>query len=115
MTQQEKDRFIRLLGELRNDLVETSSIRDETSATVNLDQSCTGRLSRMDALQGQAIAVAGKARAEHTLRLISAALQRIEEDEFGYCAECGEEINPKRLEIDPVTLYCIECAASRQG
>ena len=43
--------------------------------------------------------------------MIEAALMRIDNDEYGECMECGEPINPKRLEIDPTTLYCIECAS----
>lgn len=110
MQQSERQKFKALLLGLKADILDTSATRDETSATVNLDQSCTGRLSRMDALQSQAIAVAGKARAEQQLRLIEAALRRLEADEFGECQECGEDINPRRLAIDPTCLYCIECA-----
>lgn len=110
MTPQELDRFRALLITWREDLISTSEVRDESSGTVHLDQQSVGRLSRMDALQSQALAKAGKVRAEHQLRLIEAALKRIDLDEFGECVECGEAINPKRLEIDPTTLNCIECA-----
>jgi DnaK suppressor protein len=110
MTQQELDRFRKLLEELREDLLSTSAVRDETSSTVQLDQQSVGRLSRMDALQSQALAKAGKERADRKLVMIEAALKRIDRDEFGECMECGEPINPKRLEIDPTTLRCIDCA-----
>ncbi|TVP52006.1 MAG: TraR/DksA family transcriptional regulator [Halomonadaceae bacterium] len=105
------EKFTAQLQALKAELLETSATRDETSATVALDQSSVGRLSRMDALQSQAIAVAGKARAQQQLRLIEAALRRLEAGEFGECQECGEAINPKRLAIDPTCLYCIECAS----
>ncbi|MCM0613557.1 TraR/DksA C4-type zinc finger protein [Marinobacter sediminum] len=111
MTQEELERFRNLLLKLQEDLRSTSKVRDETSETVHLDQQSVGRLSRMDALQGQALAKAGKERAERQLRQIEAALVRIDKDEYGDCMECGETINPKRLEIDPTTLYCIECAS----
>ncbi|MGM0570004.1 TraR/DksA family transcriptional regulator [Marinobacter sp.] len=110
MKQQELERFRKLLEELREDLLSTSAVRDETSSTVHLDQQSVGRLSRMDALQSQALAKAGKERANRQLLMIETALKRIENDEFGECMECGEPINPKRLEIDPTTLYCIDCA-----
>ncbi|MDI9245122.1 TraR/DksA family transcriptional regulator [Marinobacter sp. CHS3-4] len=110
MTDDELRRFRKLLLDWREDLQSTSAVRDETSDTVHLDQQSVGRLSRMDALQSQALAKAGKARAEQQLRLIQSALARIENDEFGECLECGEPINPKRLEIDPTCLYCIDCA-----
>jgi len=110
MTPEEQGKFRQLLLQLREELLSTSGARDQASETVHLDQQSVGRLSRMDALQGQAMAKAGKERAERQLRLIEAALMRIDKDEFGKCMECGEPINPKRLEIDPTCLYCIDCA-----
>jgi DnaK suppressor protein len=41
---------------------------------------------------------------------IKAALKRLETDEYGYCTECGEAINHKRLEIDLAVTHCIGCA-----
>lgn len=111
MSPEELDRFRQLLRQLREELLATSDVRDQSSGTVHLDQQSVGRLSRMDALQGQALARAGKARAERQLKMIEAALTRIENEEYGECAECGEPINPRRLEIDPTTPYCIDCAS----
>jgi DnaK suppressor protein len=42
---------------------------------------------------------------------IQAALERIDEGEFGYCASCGEDINRRRLDVDPANPFCVECAA----
>lgn len=45
------------------------------------------------------------------LKLISkidSALERIEEGEYGYCEETGEEIGLKRLEARPIATLCIE-------
>ena len=105
------EKFRKLLIEWREDLLSTSDVRDQSSGTVHLDQQSVGRLSRMDALYGQALAKAGKERAELQLKLIEAALIRIDNDEYGECRECGEAINPKRLEIDPTCLHCIDCAS----
>lgn len=58
----------------------------------------------MDALQSQALARAGMERAEYQLLLIDAALTRIDKGEYGECLECGEPINPKRMEIDPTSI-----------
>ena len=110
MTPEELNKFRNLLLEWRDDLQSTSDVRDQSSDTVHLDQQSVGRLSRMDALQGQALAKAGKERAERQLKMIEAALMRIDNNEYGECMECGEPINPKRLEIDPTTLHCIDCA-----
>lgn len=110
MTPEELDKFRNLLLRWREDLLSTSDIRDESSGTVHLDQQSVGRLSRMDAMQSQELAKAGKTRAERQLRMIEAALMRIDNDEYGECMKCGEPINPKRLEVDPTSLSCIDCA-----
>jgi DnaK suppressor protein len=70
-----------------------------------------GRLSRMDAMQAQAMAKAAGNRRRAMLVKISAALKRIDDDEYGLCRECDDPINPKRLEFDPTAIYCIECAS----
>lgn len=103
------------LLQLRNELESFADSADEASAVVELDQSKVGRLSRMDAIQGQAMAQASKERREQQLRLIDAALERLDEDEFGVCQECGESINPKRLEFDPTVLLCIDCASKAEN
>ena len=77
---------------------------------VTLDQQSVGRLSRMDALQGQAMARATQARRDQQRLKIAAALARMDAGEFGYCVECGEEIPRKRLELDPTAAKCIGCA-----
>jgi DnaK suppressor protein len=43
------------------------------------------------------------------LTQISEALQRMEGEEYGSCANCGQEIQPKRLDAVPWTRYCIKC------
>lgn len=110
MTPDELEKFRNLLLEWREDLLSTSDVRDESSGTVHLDQQSVGRLSRMDAMQSQELAKAGKQRAEKQLKMIAAALTRIDNNDYGECMECGEPINPKRLEIDPTSLHCIGCA-----
>jgi DnaK suppressor protein len=82
-------------------------------APVELDQQAVGRLSRMDALQVQAMAQETSRRRRSELRRITAALARIDEGEFGYCIECGEEIAARRLALDPATPYCIDCASGK--
>lgn len=100
----------RLLA-LRDELEAIAATGDESAAVVELDQSKVGRLSRMDAMQAQAMAKASGQRREETLRRIAAALQRIEDDEYGLCLECGEAIDPKRLVFDPTVYFCIGCAS----
>jgi len=78
--------------------------------TVELDQARQGRLSRMDALQGQAMSIAAKNRRNQELANIERALQRIEDGSYGFCQRCDNEIPVQRLEFDMTVLYCIDCA-----
>ncbi len=51
------------------------------------------------------------ARAE--LRMIEAALTRIDEGEYGFCVSCGAEIAEERLDLLPATPFCRNCAPGR--
>ncbi|MDT8274424.1 MAG: TraR/DksA C4-type zinc finger protein, partial [Desulfomonilia bacterium] len=79
-------------------------------APVELDQARVGRLSRMDAMQQQAMAQAAARLSENERQRIEAALKRIETGEYGYCVVCDEEIAEGRLHFDPSVLTCISCA-----
>jgi DnaK suppressor protein len=81
------------------------------AATVALDQSSVGRVSRVDALQAQAMSLAAQQRRAVELGRVAAALQRVDEGEYGYCLNCGEVISPQRLEIDLSAEFCVVCAS----
>lgn len=101
-----RDRLLRLREELEA-IAETA---EGSAAVVELDQSKVGRLSRMDAMQAQAMAKASGLRRDAMLRGITAALKRIDDGEYGVCGMCGEPINSRRLEFDPTVLLCVDCA-----
>lgn len=101
------------------DRLETLRAASETTADnrrpVELDQTSVGRLSRMDAMQGQALAVATERRRHEEVRRVEAAIKRIDEGEFGFCISCGGEIAAKRLSADPTVATCISCASGADG
>lgn len=99
-----------LLLSRQKDLLALEETGTEAAAIVELDQTRVGRLSRMDALQGQAISQERERRRKLQLQNIAAALRRIEQDDYGYCNECGEEIAFKRLQFDPAATLCFDCA-----
>ena len=101
-----RERLHRESAELKAQDIATEADR----APVELDQTSVGRLSRMDAMQQQAMAAANRRRRSARLRAIQAALKRIDEDEFGWCQECGEEIARGRLDLDPTAALCVGCA-----
>jgi DnaK suppressor protein len=105
------EKFRDLLTTRRAELSALIEGAADSAAPVELDQQVQGRLSRMDALQGQAMAQATNERRRIEIAQIDAALGRMNEDEFGYCVECGDEIAPKRLELNPAIARCVECAS----
>ena len=106
----DKEHFRNKLLKLRKELQLIEKSGNDAAKIVELDQSSVGRLSRMDAMQAHAMSKESNRRREIKMKRIESALQRIENDEFGYCLSCEEEIAPKRLEFDPSALLCIECA-----
>lgn len=97
----------------RDELRRLAESAEESRRPVELDQSRVGRLSRMDALQDQAMALETERRRQAELKLIEAALARIKDGDFGYCLSCGEAIAPRRLDLDPTAGLCIDCAETR--
>ena len=104
-TEQFRAQLLRLKEELR-DMEESS--RDATKP-VELDQASVGRLSRMDAMQSQQMAQELARRRQQQLVKIEGALRRIESGDYGYCAVCDEEIDLRRLALDPTSTRCVKC------
>ena len=98
------------LQDLRRQLLHDEETSAAERKPVELDQSSVGRLSRMDALQVQAMQVETERRRMIQVNRIDAALARLEAGDYGYCTACDEEIAPKRLENDPAVPTCIACA-----
>jgi DnaK suppressor protein len=94
----------------RAELVEAGAAREDDRRPVQLDRTGMGRLSRMDAMQEQAMAIELERRREVELARIDSALERLAEGEYGWCVTCGEAIEPRRLELDPATPLCLACA-----
>ena len=96
---------------LRYELADLKFASTRTSGgrhPVELDQQSVRCLSRWDAFQGQTIAADVEAR-RHRIRAIEGALERLAEDAFGFCSECGRFIGRKRLDRDPTATCCAQC------
>ena len=100
---------VALLG-MRKELRDMLEDACENTAPVELDQTQQGRLSRMDAMQQQAMADETQRRRHVRLVQIDAALARLDDGEYGYCVTCGEEINADRLALDPAIALCLRHA-----
>ncbi|MEK9753700.1 MAG: TraR/DksA family transcriptional regulator [Rhodospirillaceae bacterium] len=110
LTKAAVDKFRARLEAMRGEVLRDSELTEDERKPVTLDQSMVGRLSRMDALQNQAMALEAERRRGLEVQRIDAALKRIDTGDFGYCLVCGEDIEPKRLEQDPTAPSCIACA-----
>ena len=110
-----KDKAILALKTRLTQLDEEDRMSAEGRAPVTLEQDSVGRLSRIDAMQQQAMALASEKRRQSERLRIEAALARVEEGEWGYCLTCGEEIAKARLENDPSVAQCIGCASGGAG
>lgn len=94
--------------ELRS-LRRSMKISEETSAPVTLDQTTVGRLSRMDAMQSQAMQQQLHERELGRLGSLESALRRIDEGTFGTCTACASAIPFGRLLVLPEARTCAVC------
>ena len=102
-------KYKELIEQQLEELIAEDVLGHSAQKTVELDQQSVGRLSRMDALQSQAMAQAQQRRRDVLKGSLQAALQRLKEEEFGYCLECGDEIKEARLLANPAVLKCMSC------
>ncbi len=105
--------IVQRLEALRRELADLSERTSDDRAAVTLDQQSVGRLSRMDALQAQAMAKAADERRRLEIARIDAAIRRVGEGTYGLCLNCEEDIEPGRLEVDPAATLCVTCARNR--
>jgi len=113
MNGSETTRFTALIRDRLAALEAENRLGRQGQAVVQLDQQSVGRLSRMDALQNQAMAVAQQNRRDLLALRLKAALARIETGDFGFCEDCGDDIAPGRLALDPSVTRCITCASGQ--
>ncbi len=101
----------RLLLARLDELKGEDALAAGSTAPVTLEQDSVGRLSRVDALQLQSMALAAQRRRDAEKSQIEAALRRLRDGEYGYCLTCGEDIGEARLRVNPATARCVSCAA----
>lgn len=108
----DQEYYRKRLQQRQKEILLENETGESGAATVDLDQTSVGRVSRVDALQAQAMSVAAQERRVADLQKIDAALKRVEEGEYGYCLNCGEAIAPQRLEINLAAALCVKCASA---
>ena len=101
------------LEALEADLRSALTSGQGATRTVELDQSSVGRLSRMDALQQQAMAKATQENLRVRLAQCVSALEAFAAGRYGLCRNCEEPIGYRRLSVYPETPFCLECQNNR--
>lgn len=114
MNNEDIERIKAQLLNLQTDLRKQEEEFKQASQPVELDQAKVGRLSRMDAMQAQEMALEASRRRKAQLQRIGGAMRRIDSGDYGCCLSCEEEIGVRRLEFDPTSTYCIQCAEKRE-
>ncbi|MBW2708460.1 MAG: TraR/DksA C4-type zinc finger protein [Deltaproteobacteria bacterium] len=104
----------RLKERLEAIIASQESQKKEGGAPVELDQGRVGRLTRMDAMQQQAMSQAAARLTDLERQRIQSALGRMQSGDYGYCIICDEEIAEGRLAFDPSILTCITCAKEKE-
>ncbi|HDQ45167.1 MAG TPA: conjugal transfer protein TraR [bacterium] len=100
-----KESILEHISELEKDLVSL-----EKAAKPVAPDNAYGRVSRMDAINNQAIVDAALRKKRITLQQYKSALARIDSSDYGRCRKCGNEIAENRLMAIPYTDVCISCA-----
>ena len=113
-TPENKSRIVDALRALEVELKQFIEAVSTSTQTVELDQGQQGRLSRIDAMQAQKMAIAQRARAVQRLERVHNILATSEDEEFGCCGECGELIPMRRLMARPDSVLCVECTQARE-
>ncbi len=100
--------YKKLLSERYNELQENLKALEESAKPVDLNMPI-GRLSRMDEMQQQQMALNAKKQIQLNLELLEQAQKRLDQGDYGICLKCEEEISEKRLKAKPETAFCTDC------
>ncbi|MGF1680726.1 RNA polymerase-binding protein DksA [Photobacterium makurazakiensis] len=107
MGEEQLKHFQKILGAWRNQL------REEVDRTVNHMQDEAANfpdpVDRAAQEEEFSLELRNRDRERKLIKKIEKTLQRIEDDDFGFCDSCGIEIGVRRLEARPTADLCIDC------
>lgn len=113
MSKPQLERFRKLLEEKRDDIIKKAKETLEEDMTLDTnDLPDEMDLASSEYLQSFTFRLRG--REKLFLDKITKALERIDDNSFGVCEECGDEISVKRLEARPETTLCIRCKEDQE-
>ncbi|MCF8259703.1 MAG: hypothetical protein K9J12_02940 [Melioribacteraceae bacterium] len=109
MTREEKEKIKKITRERITELENEIEMLRQNVEPISPD-SAYGRLSRMDAINNQAIDNAALKDKKTLLERLHFALTKLDSQEYGKCYKCKTEIPIKRLESIPYAHLCIRCS-----
>ncbi|MEM7562856.1 MAG: TraR/DksA C4-type zinc finger protein [Pseudomonadota bacterium] len=115
LTPTQIERLKTALQALKQSLTAHISQSQADTAPVTLDQQSVGRVSRIDAIQQQQMAIASHGQASYQLQQVELALGKLANEEYGYCEECAETILFARLEAQPTARLCLNCQSAAEN
>ena len=101
--------FRNRLEALAQEVNEALNSSKDSANVVELD-TAFGRLSRMDAMQNQQMALELRRRQENQVLRIETALKRMDQGRYGFCGKCQGPIPEERLEVSPDVVMCVRGA-----
>lgn len=104
MTTTSLERYRQLLENKRNELLAGSSDREDI-----LIENAAEDFDRLQQQLNREVAIRNLDRESTMLKNVQAALARIENDTFGICLRCDEDIPEKRLNALPWAAHCVKC------
>ncbi|CAD7841748.1 MAG: DnaK suppressor protein [Olavius algarvensis Gamma 3 endosymbiont] len=108
------DELLALLETQKSELELQLAQAATAAKPVTLDQQSVGRVSRIDAIQQQQMALANQQQTTRMVKRIERALQRIASDAYGYCQQCEEPITFARLQVQPFADLCLNCQSASE-
>jgi DnaK suppressor protein len=106
--------FERRLRDLQRELEDLLDVTADDARPVQLKDN-KGRLSRMDEMHNQSILLANRNLMRTRLQRVRAARRRLDEGNFGFCADCDEMIALPRLQAWPEATLCLGCQSAREA
>ena len=115
LTKQQLAVLRKRLEQMQDDLRTQLGTGTNATAVVSLDQSLVGRLSRVDAMQQQQMAISTQRKAEQRLLRVDLALAALDSGDYGFCRRCEEDIGFSRLQAQPDAPLCFACQSQRDA
>ena len=109
MNERQVEYFRRKLMNWNNDLMAES--RDTIEGLQDQTRNIPDVADRASEETDRALELRTRDRQRKLVAKIDSALRRIDEGEYGYCEDCGEDIPLKRLELDLAATRCVSCAS----